>query len=90
MAKNKNITLPLALAVKVELFRRGRFDFITSRDGKNHDKQQQALSILTDSDHVEILYGGAAGGAAADESNGISGADPSPSGGSGQEDGMTM
>ena len=52
MAKNKNITLPLALAVKVELFRRGRFDFITSRDGKNHDKQQQALSILTDSDHV--------------------------------------
>lgn len=63
MSKNKNITQPLALAVKVELFRRGRFDFITSRDGKNHDKQQQALSILTDSDHVEILYGGAAGGA---------------------------
>ena len=63
MAKNKNITLPLALAIKVELFRRGRFDFITSRDGKNHDKQQQAISILTDSYHVEILYGGAAGGA---------------------------
>ena len=63
MAKNKNITLPLALAVRVELFRRGRFDFITSRDGKNHDKQQQALSIVTHSDHVEILYGGAAGGA---------------------------
>ena len=55
--------MPMALAVKTELFRRGRFDFITCRDGKNHDKQQQALTILTDSEHVEILYGGAAGGA---------------------------
>lgn len=64
MARSKgDIPMPMALAVKAELFRRGRFEFITCRNGVNHDKQQQALSILTDSDHVEILYGGAAGGA---------------------------
>lgn len=45
---NKDISMPMALAVKTELFRRGRFDFITCRDGKNHDKQQQALTILTE------------------------------------------
>lgn len=63
MARNKTITMPLSLAVKVELFKRGIFDFITCRDGKRHEKQGMALSILTDSDHVEVLYGGAAGGA---------------------------
>ncbi len=63
MAKSKDISMPLSLAVKVELFRRGCFDFITCRDGLRHEKQGQALSILTDNDHVEVLYGGAAGGA---------------------------
>lgn len=53
----------MALAVKIELFRRGCFDFITTRDGVKHEKQDEALRILTDGDHVEILYGGAAGGA---------------------------
>lgn len=53
----------MALAVKMELWRRGCFDFITTRDGKKHEKQSLALQILTDEDHVEILYGGAAGGA---------------------------
>lgn len=61
--KSKDISLPLPLAVKVELFRRGSFDFIASRDGKTHEKQRAALSILTDNEHVEVLYGGAAGGA---------------------------
>lgn len=63
MARNKDISLPLSLAVKVELFKRGCFDFITCKDGKRHEKQGMALSILTDNDHVEVLYGGAAGGA---------------------------
>lgn len=59
----KTVTVPWLLAVKMELWRRGCFDFITTRDGKKHEKQSQALQILTDNDHVEILYGGAAGGA---------------------------
>ena len=59
MARNKDISLPLSLAVKVELFKRGCFDFITCKDGKRHEKQGMALSILTDNDHVEVLYGGA-------------------------------
>ncbi len=59
----KTVTVPWLLAVKMELWRRGCFDFITTRDGKRHEKQSQALQILTDNDHVEILYGGAAGGA---------------------------
>lgn len=60
---NKTVSVPMALAVKMELWRRGCFDFITARDGKRHEKQSLALQILTDEDHVEILYGGAAGGA---------------------------
>lgn len=63
MAKSKDIQLPMALAVKIELFKRGCFDFITSREGLKHEKQDQALRILTDKSHVELLYGGAAGGA---------------------------
>ena len=63
MAKSKEIELPIALAVKIELFLRGCFDFITTREGKKHEKQDQALRILTDNEHVELLYGGAAGGA---------------------------
>lgn len=63
MARNKVTSVPVPLAVKMELFRRGSFDFICCRDGKKHEKQNLALQILTDVDHVEILYGGAAGGA---------------------------
>ena len=64
MAKSsKEIVITMALAVKIELFKRGRFDFITSRDGKKHEKQDRALQILTDQETVELLYGGAAGGA---------------------------
>ncbi|MDR2287006.1 MAG: phage terminase large subunit [Prevotellaceae bacterium] len=60
---NKDIQISSQVAVKCELFRRGCFDFITVRDEKKHDKQADALKILTDSEHVEFLYGGAAGGA---------------------------
>lgn len=64
MAKRfKDIEVPMALAVKIELFKRSCFDFITCRDGKKHEKQDEALRILTDSEHTEFLYGGAAGGA---------------------------
>ena len=55
MAKNKATSMPLSLAVKVELFKRGEFGFITDREGKRHEKQGQALTILTDTDHVEVL-----------------------------------
>lgn len=62
-SSSKSVTLSMELLVKMELFRRGSFDFITSKDGKRHEKQDAALHILTDDKHVEILYGGAAGGA---------------------------
>lgn len=58
-AKNK---IPPLLAVHVEMFKRGNFDFITVIDGKKHEKQEQALQILNDNTHVEFLFGGAAGG----------------------------
>ncbi len=50
------------LSVKVELFKRGDYDFITVQDSVKHIKQEQALQILNDNTHVEFLYGGAAGG----------------------------
>ena len=53
----------MALAVKIELFKRGCFDFITVKDGKKHEKQEKALQILTDNEHAEFLYGAGAGGA---------------------------
>lgn len=58
---NKELS-PL-LRTKVEMFKRGIYDFIVCRDGKVHEKQKQALHILNDDKHVEFLYGGAAGGA---------------------------
>jgi hypothetical protein len=51
------------LALRIELFKRGIYDFITDKDGVKHTKQEEALTILNDKVHVEFLYGGAAGGA---------------------------
>lgn len=51
------------LIIRMEAFKRGLFDFITVRDGKRHEKQDQALKILTDEETEEFMYGGAAGGA---------------------------
>lgn len=45
----------MALAVKIELFKRGCFDFITVKDGKKHEKQEKALQILTDNEHAEFF-----------------------------------
>lgn len=64
MARSKKeVEVPMALAVKCELFLRGCFSFITTRGDRTHEKQEEALRILTDDEHVEVLYGGAAGGA---------------------------
>lgn len=52
-----------AIEIRKELFLRKEFDFITVRNGKKHIKQELALQYLTDSEAVEIGYGGAAGGA---------------------------
>lgn len=51
------------LAARIELFKRGSFDFIVNNEGKKHVKQEEALQILTAGAIVEFLYGGAAGGA---------------------------
>nr|WP_129732321.1 phage terminase large subunit [Parabacteroides goldsteinii] len=51
------------LAARIELFKRGNFDFIVCNEGKKHAKQEEALRILTAGAVVEFLYGGAAGGA---------------------------
>ncbi|MCT4287358.1 terminase family protein [Elizabethkingia sp. HX WHF] len=50
-------------AIKVEAFKRGIFDFISCNGGKRHEKQEEALRVLTDNETRELLYGGAAGGA---------------------------
>lgn len=63
MAKFRHIDIPRSLEIKIELFKRGCFDFITNANGKRHEKQAEALKILTDDEHAEFLYGGAAGGA---------------------------
>lgn len=51
------------LGIQCEMFRRGRFDFITRTPRGHHARQDEALHILTDNQHTEVLYGGAAGGA---------------------------
>lgn len=63
MGRAKFSDVSRLLAVEMELFLRGEFSFITTMGGRTHEKQTQALKILTDDEHVEILYGGAAGGA---------------------------
>ena len=62
------ITPDALLQMRIELFRAGNFDFIVK--GKNeygelvtHEKQREALKILTSNKYEEFLYGGAAGGA---------------------------
>ena len=59
----KTAIIPPLLAAEIELWKRGSFDFICKQGGKHHQKQEEALRILTDDGHVEFLYGGAAGGA---------------------------
>lgn len=49
--------------VRKNAFKRGIFDFITDSEKGRHEKQEQALRILTDNETEELLYGGAAGGA---------------------------
>lgn len=44
-------------------FKRGIFDFIVETPKGKHEKQEEALRILTDNETEEFLYGGAAGGA---------------------------
>ena len=44
-------------------FKAGNFDLITVLNGKKHEKQEQALKILTDKVTRRFCYGGAAGGA---------------------------
>ena len=63
------------LQLRIELFKKGNFDFITKGIANNsegkftegqvsmHEKQNRALEILTDNNFGEFLYGGAAGGA---------------------------
>ncbi len=63
MENSWEVSVPIDVAIKVECFRRGLFDFVTVRDDKKHEKQEQALSVLMDNSHTEFLYGGAAGGA---------------------------
>lgn len=49
--------------IRVEMFRRGMFGFITKPGRKRHAKQQEALEVLTNWKTREVMFGGAAGGA---------------------------
>lgn len=66
------ITSLRPIDVRSQLFRKRNFDFIVNGTAKNgvnkgnigtHEKQKQALEILTANEYEEFLYGGAAGGA---------------------------
>lgn len=47
----------------IDLFKLKRFNFIVKVKGKIHERQRQALEILTDDKTREFAFGGAAGGA---------------------------
>lgn len=51
------------IEIYTKLFKLGDFDFITIKDGAKHEKQEQALTLLTSNQVKELGYGGAAGGA---------------------------
>lgn len=51
------------IAIQCEMFSRRIFDFITRTPKGHHTRQEEALKLLTDNEHTEVLYGGAAGGA---------------------------
>lgn len=57
------------LDIRIELFKKRNFDFITKgvRDGVpfEHEKQKEALQILTSNKYKEFMFGGAANGAKA-------------------------
>lgn len=60
---DEDLYIPTEVEIYKQLFVKGDYDFITVRDGKKHEKQQLALSILMDNVHTEPYFGGAAGGA---------------------------
>lgn len=51
------------ILVEIDLFKSKQFDFITNTATGDHRKQKEALNLLTDDETVELVYGGAAGGA---------------------------
>lgn len=51
------------LALRMDLFKAKDFRFITVQNGRKHEKQEEALYILTDNETRELGYGGGAGGA---------------------------
>lgn len=59
---NDVLSIP-RINILVELFKRRRFDLFVIKDGVKHEKQEQALYLLTDDITEEFAYGGAAGGA---------------------------
>lgn len=58
----ETLNIPLLDQLR-EAFKRRLFDFITITPKGKHEKQEEALKILTDNETEEFLYGGAAGGA---------------------------
>lgn len=51
------------ISLMKSLFMDRDFRFITTQNGRKHEKQEQALILLTDDETEELGYGGAAGGA---------------------------
>ena len=64
--ENKKVKLSIQniqlYEIYIEKFKRGQYGFITRNGEHWHSKQEEALSILCDSETREFLYGGAAGG----------------------------
>lgn len=51
------------LQIAISLWKERDYRFIVDADGKLHEKQNEALCLLTDTETEELGYGGAAGGA---------------------------